>query len=1214
MSSKPTRVSPGVYRDATGRVIYIPKRSITLSSRGKQKPKTSNNKEKETKVRGTQVSVRASAANAITIYGTMRVGGVYTYLNTDKNSRSYLKTGSENSQIVWVAREKGSTGNEISVRLFISGTIEHTTVSVIGKAISVRMRETAGESRSRPVHIVEAIKNNAAANALVTVHVGDGTGIDFAQPIPATFLADGGGTILHHFITLAGHEITAIDALYLDDRLVTFGAAPDPRWAIGTFIKTVFMAVQYGTEDQITQPDLTAMVGAEQWGPNHRQRGCAGAYLITVFKADVFPSGIPDVEFLVRGKKVYDFRDQTVKHTSNAALILADFLCDQKLGAGIPRAHLNVANWSYAANVCDELVSLAAGGNEARYSINGTFDSGASVENIIDEMLQAMAGDLVYQGGEWFCNPGEYRAVQWSLFESDLLEEISISTAVARRDRFNAVRGTYVNAADNFAESDYTSIKNNYYALLDGQVIFEDIPQPFVTSNPQAQRIAKIELERVRQGIEVDLVLGAEALSITVCDLVTFTYSRLGWASKVFEVRDIKISDTVENGLRVALKLRETAAGIFTWSAEETQIDLAPNTDLPSPYDVGAPTNLSLSSGTEELYIRNDGTVITRLKATWIKPNDIYVIEGGRYEVQSKPTASADWLGATIVEGDRTSAYLLDVQDGQRYDVRVRSVNTIGVSSSYVTFSNHLVLGKSVPPTTPGGFSAAVQSFGILFQWAKVADLDVREYELRLGSTWELATQIARVSAVSFTLSLKTAGVYTALLKAVDTSGNYSAQAASVVFTIQAPSAPILTSTISGQNVILSWTESTGAFAIDSYLIKYGSTLNSAVTLAQVKALNFTTIASWLGVRTFYVQAVDVAGNLGNSGQTATNILAPNSPTGFTADVIDNNVLLRWTTPSVTSLPIVRFELKKGATYGQSESLGSTFSTFSALFELQAGLFTYYVSSVDSAGNLSEPSSVTAKMDQPPDFEFFGSHNFNFLTDSPTLSDASVISSSSILLPTSHETWTDHFSAHGWTSISAQISEDYLYLVHPTDTTASIEVVHDFGATVSSTLITLSYLTTILSGAVAITPTISVSLNGSTWVASASGLLRVFAQNVRYVKILLSAVASTDKGLALVDNLSVALNVKEGTLAGSGTTAASGATLGRLAIDITGEFSDVISVAVTAGYNSGFGVVAVYDLLDAANPTTFTVYTYRADTGAAVGGIPFSYNLRGYIA
>jgi hypothetical protein len=1210
MSNKKTSSPPGVYKSTGGGVVYLPRRSVTISSRGNRQNKTENRKRKQTQLIGKNVSVRATASDASIIYGIMRVGGVYTFLHTSKDSKAFLKTGDSNYQIIWIARSVGESGNSISIEMVLDSNTAAAYVTVEDQAITVHLDRSGTLSVSTANSVIDAVLRHPVARTLVSCHRGEGTGTAYVLPVGRTFLQDGGGRALHHFVTIAAHEIQYVESLYLDDQKVFYGASPDPRWATGFFKGHVFTAIQNGTDDQAAQPDLVVQVGSTLWGENHRQRGCAGAYIITRYNSGLFPNGIPDIEFLVHGKKCFDFRDGVTRFTQNAALILADFLTDSKIGAGIDRQNFNAANWVTAANICDESVQLASGGVEPRYSINGTFTTGSSIESTIEEMLQAMAGDLVYQGGEWFCYPGAFRQPSWVITTNDLMEEINLKTSASRRDRFNAVRGTYMNAADKYSEDDYSSVKNSYYATQDGQVIYEDIPQPFVTSNAQCQRVAKIELERVRQGIEVDATLGAAALALGVGDVVYFDYERLGWNHKLFEVRDLKISDTIENGIRVEVKLRETAEQIYVWSAEETTRDLAPDTDLPTPYVSDPPSNLVLSSGTAELYIRNDGTVFSRLRVSWTKPDDLFVTDGGHYEIQYKKSASQTWVNVTNVSGDQSETYVLDVQDGISYDVRIKSVNTIGVSSGFITVTGHIVLGKSAPPTTPTGLSASLQEYGIFFSWSKVPDLDVREYELRLGASWDTAQTIARVAATSYSMGLRKSGNYFALLKAIDTSGNYSTGTASLAFSIPAPSAPVVSSALSGEDVVISWAESVGTFAVESYLIKVGSTLETSQTLAQVKALNYRTRVNWLGTKTFFVQAVDVAGNVGNAGEANVTILRPSKPNSLTADVIDNNVLLRWTQPPTTSLPIIRYELTRGEIYETSFSIGSIFGSFATHFEFESGSFTYHVVSIDSAGNASLPSSITAKVEQPNDFKFFGSHDFDFFTDTTFLVDASIESSKSVILPTSHKSWEEHFNAHGWDTIAEQITDGYPYLIHPTDENGEIEVVHDFGAILtSSTVVSFTYLVTQLSSFVDVIPTISVSTDNTSWNAFSPGLSRVFAQNVRFVKISLSGIGADDKGLAIVSNLGVVLSVKEGTLAGNTVTNA----LGSATVDISDYFSDVQSILLTPGFSS-YAVVAVYDFVDTANPTQFTVFTFRADNGAVASNIPVSYSLKGYLA
>jgi hypothetical protein len=213
-----------------------------------------------------------------------------------------------------------------------------------------------------------------------------------------------------------------------------------------------------------------------------------------------------------------------------------------------------------------------------------------------------------------------------------------------------------------------------------------------------------------------------------------------------------------------------------------------------------------------------------------------------------------------------------------------------------------------------------------------------------------------------------------------------------------------------------------------------------------------------------------------------------------------------------------------------------------------------------------------------------------------------------IFIPVLGRSWESHFTDNGWSTIQDQIDDGYLYYLQPTGQDGFVEFVHDFGSLItSSTLITLSYSLAQIDGNVTVTPLLSTSTDNSTWTDHASGSTRVYASNFRYVKVRLDGVPDDLSSIARIQDLRILLSTKEGTVSGTGTTGGGGS----VTVDITGEFIDVTSINPSPKYNASFGVVIVYDFVDAPNPTSITFYTYRADTGAAVGGIDFSYTIRG---
>ncbi len=245
-----------------------------------------------------------------------------------------------------------------------------------------------------------------------------------------------------------------------------------------------------------------------------------------------------------------------------------------------------------------------------------------------------------------------------------ILSDIDLVTKSPRIDSFNAVRGNFISNLNNYEESDFPVVTNSTYETEDGGTrIYEDLTYTMTTSASAAQRLAKIELESIRQGIVIEFTARMDAYQAEPGEWVAVTYSRFGWTAKVFEViRSALIIEQDQAGnpyFAVRLALQETSSGVYDWNTgNETTFDIAPNTDLPNPFTVSAPTSLTLASGTRTstcagwYHLRKalcvmDGSV------------DAFVVNGGRYEIQYKKSADATWLNsASVPEVARTPTFL----------------------------------------------------------------------------------------------------------------------------------------------------------------------------------------------------------------------------------------------------------------------------------------------------------------------------------------------------------------------------------------------------------------------------------------------------------------------------------------------------------------------------------------------------------------------------
>lgn len=595
---------------------------------------------------------------------------------------------------------------------------------------------------------------------------------------PLVFAASSGSGNgrLHMVIPLAGHEIDAVEEIYFND--VLLGARDGAgNVTTGQYAGVASVRAHLGAAgDSADAALVSAGVG---WTAAHRLSGVAHLVVELDWSQDAYPTGIPNVKAVVRGKKVYDPRTATTAWNTNFALCVRDYLTSS-YGLECAADEVDDAFIIAAANIADESITLADGSTEARYACNGVVDLGQTPRSIMEGLLSSGAGFLVWTGGKYVLHAGAYTAPAITLTADDLRDSIRVRPRIARRDLFNAVRGTYVDPAKYWQPTDFPPVSNASYATQDGgQVIWRDVALPFTTSNATAQRMGKIMLERSRQGITVEFPAKLTAFKVATLDTVMVTIAQLGWAAKEFKVLEWKFSPA--GG--VDLVLQEETAASYNWnSGMQTVIDAAPDTNLPDPFTVAAPGTPSVA---ESLYQTTSSSgVKTRATMAWAAPLDVFVTG---YLPEYKPAADAAW---TLLP--RTAGASVDIDDlaPGSYHFRVRAENSIGVRSAYSATTTKELLGLTAAPSDIAGFSITKVGGMAVGVWQLSGDLDVRlggrivvrHSPLTSGAGWNdgIILEEFNGDAVTGLLPLIT-GTYMA--KAKDSTGSYSTTAATFVAT-----------------------------------------------------------------------------------------------------------------------------------------------------------------------------------------------------------------------------------------------------------------------------------------------------------------------------------------------------------------------------------------------------------------------------------------------
>ena len=713
-------------------------------------------------------------------------------------------------------------GNSVATGLFNAGVASGTVLSVASiaqAATTVLTLGALGDSMSQMGQVSAAQAQGMLINTSSNVA---------ALPVIYGYRRVGGTRVLtqvsganneylHIIIALCEGEIDSVPNIYIDNVLTT-----DAKFSglVTTYVHT-------GSDSQAADSNLIADLPAI-WTSAHTGSGIAYVYAKLKYDRTAF-SGFPTITADVLGIKTYDPRTgatalgdvcliaaignitdstgatistgvvqpttavsgQTWQQTypagypvqtgvanpgslaanqtwlqvrANPALCIRDYLTNVRYGRGISAAQIDDASIITAANYCDSMVTIPTG-TQARYTCNGVINIDSTAFDNIKLLLASCRAMLVYSAGKYklICDSAQSSA--FSFNEDNITGAWSIATA-GRTTRLNRVTAQFYDPASNWQPNYAISESTAYRSAQDNGLVLEaQVSLAFTANLYTAQQLAGLKLKQSRFGRVVSFKAFQVGLRCEVGDVVDITHSTTGWSGKLFRVTSINILDTEEVEI-VATEYDSTVYSLDTLTA----ITSTPTLILPSPFVIGAPTGLSITS---ENITQPDGTIIPRMVAIWTAAADAFVTS---YEIAWSENGGP-W-DTTISTGTR---WVIPASvTGRSYDVRVRSVNAIGTHSAWLTVTGTVSAAPTVAPTAPT-LTATGGMFSVRLTWSfGDTRTDIRGVEVWYASTDDRSTA-SRLSLEAYPrqeythvgLAAGGGGYYWA--RTVDTFGNISA-------------------------------------------------------------------------------------------------------------------------------------------------------------------------------------------------------------------------------------------------------------------------------------------------------------------------------------------------------------------------------------------------------------------------------------------------------
>jgi hypothetical protein len=610
-------------------------------------------------------------------------------------------------------------------------------------------------------------------------------------------------TYLYMAIVMAEGEINDIEEIRVDDKAVTWASALSDGTAVevgsgdSNFFKAdptvegssaeslIRVEPHYGTDGQSASSLLSTL---SSWGSNHKLSGLCYLSLRFKWNSDAF-TGIPKVQAKIQGKKVVAYNSSLVAQTSaystNPAWCLLDYLTNARYGKGLAISEIDLQSFYDASQVCVTQVTPYSGGSDINiFDINTALDTSKPIIDNVREFLKGCRGYLPYNAGKYNLIIETTGTASITLTEDNIIGGYSLSTPT-KNDRYNRVIVGFVNPARNFqvdeiqwppisdsglpsADQHATMKTADGGFLLEGRFDFKTI-----TSQYQAEEMAEVILRRSREALSLGINVDFNGYDLAIGDIVNITHSSIGFSAKPFRV----IGITFNRDLTVGLSLVEYQASHYTW-ATKTQATTVPTTNLPNPFTIQPPASVTLD---DTLIEYNDGTVIVALDVTIGASTDKFI---DYYQVEYKKNSDSNFI--IYSQGSGLTHRVLNVIDQETYNVRVKAVNHLGVSSTYVSASRTIV-GAIEPPSDVEDFACNIVGQEAHLSWTQIPDLDLAYYNLRFSeetdgtADWQNSVALVeKVSRPATSISVPArAGTY--LLKAVDKLGNFSSNATAII-------------------------------------------------------------------------------------------------------------------------------------------------------------------------------------------------------------------------------------------------------------------------------------------------------------------------------------------------------------------------------------------------------------------------------------------------
>lgn len=555
-----------------------------------------------------------------------------------------------------------------------------------------------------------------------------------------------------------------------------------------------------GASDQSICATLAAAV--PQW--NLLQRHKAYLYCRFLYDRDKFLS-VPEVTIKAAGLECVDPSTGATDYTTNFALHAYDMLTRPRVlgGLGIgtlgsEESELFTADGTLLKTAGDVVITITGNGiritaatvESCRSYCEAMGWTGGLVinqnQNFADNIgliLDCFRGDIIASGDSYkmIYKDLNYESVAMTLTDTDIVRRDG-KAAIRIKPRSTAFRLPNAIEAVHFSED--LNYQKHTYLYADSAAVAADGDMRKTTINllglndlPSLQSMLHYKLERARWGNVLTLEGRHSLAMLEPNDVIQLTHSLPNYTDQYLRVNSIGLSDSGT----AAISAEEESLALYddVYNPSELVRHVPPVIDLLDPPP--SVINVVISEETDSTRLRT----FTRLLVDFDPPEDYPYFDYAK--IWLRKTDSGEWKYITKAETDWE--YPL-VQEGERYYVKLQSVNVAGVKEDFdsaYTVDLQVTGRLNNVPDDVTGMTAIATGDSVSIRANNPGYDDVAGWEVRLGAAWQGGIFLTLLNDPSYGIVGVRPGTHTFWMAIKSNAGVYSANPASASCRVMIP-------------------------------------------------------------------------------------------------------------------------------------------------------------------------------------------------------------------------------------------------------------------------------------------------------------------------------------------------------------------------------------------------------------------------------------------